>query len=102
MNGLFYSKKQGSETLGELLLQTWLREDLHKQGYVGEDLEWQFNRRIKHIPKSLQELAEEALFRQSAKLPLQLYIESLRDKEEHVQLKRDALSRFLQEAKQQR
>jgi hypothetical protein len=86
--------------MGNSVFQEWLKKDLQKQGYMGDDLEGQFKLYISYIPKSLQALAEEALFRNSAKLPLQLYINSLTDKDMKVQLKKSLLERFLQEGKQ--
>ncbi|WP_416826408.1 hypothetical protein [Ectobacillus polymachus] len=74
----------------------WIVQDLEKQGYVGADLIGRQNEILFYFPESLQQLAEEARFNPSAKRPLLLYIQSLRDPE--VQMKRDVLTRFLHEA----
>ncbi|WP_028401600.1 hypothetical protein [Ectobacillus panaciterrae] len=86
--------------MSDSVFQEWLKKDLEKKGYVGEDLEGQFTLCLSYIPKSLQSLAEDALFRNSAKLPLQLYIDSLSDTDKKVQTKRSLLERFLKEGKQ--
>lgn len=87
--------------MSSISFREWLKQDLQAQGYVGEDLEGKLHSCLSLVPKSLQILAEEAQFRHAAKLPFQLYITSLRDKDEKVQEKRRMLERFLKEGKQE-
>lgn len=85
--------------MGNISFVEWVRGDIEKQGYIGADIIGRQNEVLANIPQSLQQLAEDALYSNAAKRPLLLYIESLRDKDEEVQRKKDLLVRFLVEAK---
>ncbi len=75
---------------------TWIRKKLEQEGYIGDELEGKVKEQLLFVPKDLQKLAEEANFREKARAALHLYIESLRDSENHVQMKKQLLEGYLQ------
>ncbi|MFX3661227.1 MAG: hypothetical protein ACE3JN_14340, partial [Ectobacillus sp.] len=77
----------------------WLKLHMGQRGYKGEELEGEVKLRLAIMPKSLQQLAENAHISQFAKRSLDLYIASLRDPDEQVQMKREMLEIYLREAK---
>ncbi|MCP8970735.1 hypothetical protein [Ectobacillus ponti] len=77
------------------LFVEWLRGDLQRQGFRGDELEGKVKEQLSFLPKDLKNLAIDAKTRKSSRDALELYIQSLSDDNPQVRAKRALLEGFL-------